>query len=71
MTDLHEEHPEIPILMPHELRHTRATLWLRDEISPVMAAKLPGHSDLKMRTQVYDHTSPETLKKAIIKSKRP
>lgn len=27
MRALHEAHPDVPILSPHELRHTRATLW--------------------------------------------
>ena len=65
MKDLRAEHPEIPRLTPHELRHTRATLWLAQGVSPLMVAKLLGHCDLKMLTRVYDHTSVETLREAI------
>ena len=61
MKDLRAEHPEIPRLTPHELRHTRATLWLAQGVSPLMVAKLLGHCDLKMLTRVYDHTSVDTL----------
>ena len=31
-----------------------------------MAARLLGHSDLKMLTKIYDHTSTETLRKALL-----
>ena len=68
MDDLHEVHPELPSLIPHELRHTRATLWLAQRISPLMVAKLLGHSDTKMLAKIYDHTSVETLRDVIIDS---
>ena len=66
MRALHREHPEIPELSPHELRHTRATLWIAQGIDPYMAARLLGHSDLKMLTRIYDHTSEETLRNALL-----
>lgn len=59
------EYPDIPKLSVHELRHTRATLWIALGIDPYMVARLLGHSDLKMLTRIYDHTSPETLKKTL------
>lgn len=65
MQRLHKEHPDIPMLSPHELRHTRATLWIAQGIAPYMVARLLGHSDLKMLTKIYDHTSTETLRKAL------
>ena len=70
MDDLHEAHPELPSLTPHELRHTRATLWLAQRISPLMVAKLLGHSDTKMLAKIYDHTSVETLRDVIIEAKK-
>ena len=66
MQRLHREHPDIPELSPHELRHTRATLWIAQGIDPYMVARLLGHSDLKMLTKIYDHTSTETLRKALL-----
>ncbi len=66
MRALHKLHPDIPILSPHELRHTRATLWIAQGMDPYMAARLLGHSDLKMLTKIYDHTSTETLRKALL-----
>ena len=69
MQRLHREHPDIPELSPHELRHTRATLWIAQGIDPYMVARLLGHSDLKMLTKIYDHTSTETLRKALLGAK--
>ena len=69
MHRLHREHPDIPELSPHELRHTRATLWIAQGIDPYMVARLLGHSDLKMLTRIYDHTSTETLRKALLGTK--
>lgn len=69
MRALHKAHPDVPELSPHELRHTRATLWIAQGMDPYMAARLLGHSDLKMLSRIYDHTSPETLRKAICAAK--
>ena len=65
MNALVKAHPEIPKLSAHELRHTRATLWIAQGVSPMMAARLLGHSDLKMLMRIYDHTDVETLRDAI------
>jgi len=67
MDDLAATHPEIPRLTPHELRHTRATLWLAQGIPSLMVAKLLGHCDLKMLAKIYDHTDVETLRSTIMK----
>ena len=69
MRALHQAHPEIPILSPHELRHTRATLWIAQGMDPYMAARLLGHSDLKMLSKIYDHTTSDTLRAALMKLK--
>lgn len=66
MKALHKKYPDIPELSPHELRHTRATLWIAQGIDPYMVARLLGHSDLKMLTKIYDHTSEETLRNALL-----
>lgn len=70
MQDLHKLHPEIPNLSPHELRHTRATLWIAQGIEPYMVVRLLGHSDLKMLTKIYDHTSKETLRNTLLSTIR-
>lgn len=68
MDDLHKEHPEIPRLTPHELRHTRATLWLAQGIPDLMVAKLLGHCDLRMLARIYDHTNVETMRDVMTKT---
>ena len=39
-------------------------------MDPYMAARLLGHSDLKMLTKIYDHTSTETLRKALLAAEK-
>lgn len=65
MKALHKAHPEVPMLSAHELRHTRATLWIAQGIDPMMVARLLGHSDTKMLMKVYDHTDVDTLRKVL------
>ena len=69
MDDLHTANPDIPIYTPHELRHTRATLWHGDEVDLLSIAKLLGHCDLNMLRKVYDHTDVEGLRVAISKQR--
>lgn len=65
MRELERAHPEIPKLSAHELRHTRASLWISGGMAPYMAARLLGHTDLKMLLKIYDHTDVDTLRKAL------
>lgn len=69
MKTMHKRYPDIPILSAHELRHTRATLWIANGVSPLMAARLLGHSDTKMLVKIYDHTDVNTLRKALENAK--
>lgn len=69
MRELVRAHPELPMLSPHELRHTRATLWIAQGIEPYMVARLLGHCDVKMLAKVYDHTTVDTLRD-IVKTAR-
>lgn len=65
MKDLLAAYPELPELSAHELRHTRATLWVAQGVDPLMVIRLLGHCDMKMLTKIYDHTTVETLRKAL------
>lgn len=65
MEDLHSAHPDVPALNPHELRHTRATLWKDDGVDLFSIAKLLGHSDLDMLAKRYAHNNIDTLRRAI------
>ena len=70
MKDLLAAHPELPELSPHELRHTRATLWVAQGMEPLMVIRLLGHCDMKMLTKIYDHTSVDTLRAALEAAKK-
>lgn len=65
MRALHEAHPDVPILSPHELRHTRATLWSFHKVDHMTIAHLLGHRDLRMQKQVYLHPSAEDLREKL------
>lgn len=65
MEDLVAAHPEIPALNPHELRHTRATLWKDQKVDLFSIAKLLGHSDLDMLAKRYAHNNIDSLKEAL------
>lgn len=65
MSDLQAVHPEIKLLTPHELRHTRATLSANDNVDLLQLAKLLGHSGLSMLIKRYAHTDVEAVRKAL------
>ena len=60
MKDLIKAHPAIPSLTPHELRHTRATLWSAQGVPQHLIADLLGHRDTRMLERVYNHTTTDT-----------
>ena len=62
MRDLHATYPDVPILSPHELRHTRASLLKEQGVSLYDIQKLLGHRDLTMLSRRYLHTDVETLR---------
>lgn len=56
---------DIPILNPHELRHTRATIWVNDGENLFAVADILGHSDLKMLRKRYAHADTESVRKLL------
>src|SRR6185312_5064919 len=51
---------------PHMLRHSRATLWLRDDqLSPETVSRLLGHASTQTTRDTYLHLTTEDLKKAL------
>ncbi|NMA65592.1 MAG: site-specific integrase [Clostridiaceae bacterium] len=56
---------EVPMLNPHELRHTRATLWVNDDLNLFAVANVLGHSDLKMLRKRYAHSDVESTRKML------
>jgi len=55
---------------PHMLRHTRATIWLRDDkLPPATVARLLGHSSVQTTQDIYLELTPADLKRALKKEK--
>lgn len=51
---------------PHMFRHTRATIWLRDEkLSPATAARLLGHASTQTTEDIYLQLSKKDLSRAL------
>lgn len=53
---------EIPILNPHELRHTRASIWVNQGKNLFAIAEQMGWSDLSMLRKVYGHADIQKLR---------
>ena len=56
---------DVPILNPHEMRHTVATLWALDKVDLYAISKLGGWSDLKMLAKVYGHSDVEKMRETL------
>lgn len=51
---------------PHMLRHTRATIWIRDDKLPLeTVAPLLGHSSIQTTHDIYVHLTPSDLREAL------
>jgi integrase len=51
---------------PHMLRHSRATVWIRDDKLPLLVvSRLLTHSNIQTTSDTYLHLTPQDLKKAL------
>lgn len=60
-----EQGIDIPKLNPHELRHTRASLWVNEGKNLFAIAEMLGWSDLNMLRKVYGHADIQKLRKEL------
>lgn len=71
MKEMHEYYKsqepsvEIPVLNPHELRHTRTSLWVNADKNLYAVATALGWNDLKMLRERYAHPDIEASRKAL------
>lgn len=69
MRDMHnyylQQGVDIPILHSHELRHTRATLWINNGANLFAVADVLGHADLKMLRKRYAHSDVESTRELL------
>ncbi len=55
---------------PHMFRHTRATIWIRDDkIALAVVSRLLTHSSIQTTNDIYLQLSPEDLRKALAQGK--
>lgn len=55
----------IPILTPHELRHTYGTLLRESGVDIYTIQKVMGHSDISVTADIYVHNDIEVLRKQL------
>lgn len=53
---------DIAVLNPHELRHSRATIWVEKNVNLFAIAEEMGWSDLEMLKKVYGHPDIQKIK---------
>nr|MBA2692081.1 site-specific integrase [Rubrobacter sp.] len=49
----------LPAIRFHDLRHTCATLLLRQGVNPKYVQELLGHADIALTLNVYSHVLPD------------
>lgn len=55
---------------PHMLRHSRATIWIRDDKLPLpVVSRLLGHASIQTTNDIYLQLTPQDLKKALEEGK--
>lgn len=66
MRDMHNYYEklgiDLPKLNPHELRHTRASIWVNNGANLFAVADALGHADLQMLRKRYAHSDPESTR---------
>lgn len=66
MRDMHDYYArqgaDLPMFNPHQLRHTRASILVNSDISPLAVAKMLGHSNLEMTYKRYARADVEELR---------
>lgn len=58
---------ELPLLTPHELRHTFGTLLRRRGVDPLTIARVMGHSTSRTTEKTYLHDDTEYLRSIVVK----
>ena len=56
---------DIPIYTPHQLRHTRASIWVNSGKNIYAVAKVLGHANLDMLQKRYAHSNIEQLRQLL------
>lgn len=65
MESMHKKNPDVPMLHPHELRHTRATLWKEAGIDDFYIDRMLGWSGSVMLNTRYAHFNPDVVREML------
>lgn len=63
--DLKKLYPDIPVLRPHELRHTFGTLLYKAGTDIYTLQKIMGHSSVDITTKIYVHDDEDDLLRGV------
>jgi integrase len=55
----------VPLIRPHDLRHSFATLMLTAGVNPKVVAEMLGHSNVNMTLNRYSHVLPDMQRDAV------
>lgn len=55
----------LPFIRFHDLRHTHATILLRQGVNPKVVSERLGHTQVAFTLQVYSHVLPDTQQEAV------
>lgn len=64
---LKEALPDIPVLRPHELRHTFGSVLYNSGVDIVTVSRLMGHSKIDVTVNIYVHSNVEDLRKNLLR----
>ena len=56
---------EVPLIRPHDLRHSCATLLLSTGVNAIVVSEMLGHSSISMTLGIYGHVQPDMQADAI------
>ena len=63
---IHMDSPvDVPVLNPHELRHTRASIWVNSGVNIFAIASVMGWAALKMLRKRYGHPDQEKIRQQL------
>lgn len=71
MERAHREHPDIPVVTAHELRHTYGTALRRRGVDIYTIQKVMGHRDVNVTAGIYVHNELEILRNELLPQNPP